>query len=43
MPLLLGVGGILLVFEALGVKLWVLRIHGDDLALVLVLHRVDDL
>lgn len=42
-PLLLGVGGILLVLEALGVKLRVLGVHGDDLALVLVLHRVDDL
>lgn len=42
-PLLLGVGGILLVFETLGVKLRVLRVHGDDLALVLVLHGVDDL
>lgn len=43
MPFLLTVGGILLVLEALGMKLRVLGIHGDDLALVLVLDRVNDL
>ena len=42
-PLLFLVGGILLLLEASRVKLRVLRILGDDLALVLVLHGVDDL